>query len=94
MEVDLLCKALGNGAFRGRIVVDGVPDPDLHVDPGTCEDLRQIWIRARDKYQVAPSVGSDCVECFPPEFLEAESEPAIDRLDRNGARNDDEDREP
>jgi hypothetical protein len=40
VNVDLLYKALPGGVYRGRIVVHGAPDPDLHVDPGTCEDLR------------------------------------------------------
>ena len=55
--VELVCKRLSDGMFRGRIVVDDASDPNLHVDPGTCEDLRQIWIEARDKYGIAPSIG-------------------------------------
>ena len=86
VSVDLLCKALPGGGYRGRIVVDGAPDPDLHVDPGTCEELRALWISARNKYGIAPSVGAECQDCFPIAFLEAESEPPIDRLDRGRGR--------
>ncbi len=81
VEVKLLCKLLPAGGYRGQIVVDGAPDPVLHVDPGTCKDLRRLWTQARDKYGVAPLIGLECAGCFPTDFLETESEPMIDRLE-------------
>ncbi|MBN72962.1 MAG: hypothetical protein CME32_27215 [Gimesia sp.] len=78
--VELLCKKLADSTFRGRIVVDGAPDPNLHVDHGTCDDLRRIWIAARDKYVSSPSINGDCHECFPHDFLEQEAKPKIDSV--------------
>lgn len=84
VNVELLCRAMGNGTYRGHIVVDGVPDPVLSVNGGTCEDLRRIWVEGRNKYGVAPSVGADCKDCFPRAFLEEEHVSPIDRLVRGG----------
>jgi hypothetical protein len=86
--VELLCKQHDDGTFRARITVDGAPDPNLHIERGTCDDLRQIWLEARDKYMVPPSISGDCKDCFQPEFLQREAEPRIDSSRGQATTND------
>lgn len=75
MNVELLCAMHDDGSYDGRIREGGViqPDPNLIVLKGDCEALRNLWKRARDIYGVNPVVVGNCQDCFPPDFLAAES---------------------
>ena len=74
-DLELRCKENDDGSYNGGIWYDGkqVADTDYIVQNGDCEDMQELWRRARDRYGKNPQVVGDCVDCFPASFFEAEA---------------------
>ncbi|HVK19442.1 MAG TPA: hypothetical protein VM533_21085 [Fimbriiglobus sp.] len=73
-RLELWCGKNDDGTYHGVVWVDGRPeaDPDYLVLSGDCDALREIWRRARSRYQKRPQVVGRCEECFPETFLRGE----------------------
>lgn len=74
-RIELYCKKNDDGSYDAGIKEDGTPlaAADYIVLKGDCDDLQELWKRARDKYSVNPEIGNACKECFSESFLEGES---------------------
>jgi hypothetical protein len=73
--VELRCHKNADGTFDGQIYDDGNPvqSTDYIVENGDCDDMRELWKRARDQYSTVPQVNGECDECFSEQFYEEES---------------------
>lgn len=74
-KIELYCKKNDDDTYDAGITEDGNPvaDPDYIILKGDCDDLQELWKRARDKYGVNPEIGAACLDCFPEGFLEGEA---------------------
>ena len=75
-KLELRCVKNEDGTFNGGIYDDDdaqVTDPDYIVLNGDCDDMKELWRRASDKYKKNPQVVGACIECFAGDFFDGET---------------------
>lgn len=76
--VELRCHKNSDGSYNAGIWVDGVPqftpNSEFTLVGVDCEAIRGLWKKATDAWVVIPTVDGPCQDCFPQDFLDAESQ--------------------
>ena len=63
-KIVLRCKKNDDGSLDGDIYEDGVPNPRMTVRSGTCLDIQDLGVNARDAYGQRVIIDPSCQECF------------------------------